>query len=142
MHYTNVFSILFSFFFFLFLGALHKLNPSFRRFQFACRGLPVLRLPSLCGVFVFPWLVVLKVRFLFAVRARSFVPLEHIPVEVFVDELFGPVTWHHQRRPLRPRLGLQNKKDPPEVGRRSLLRRLSQSSVCMKWRERVSSRGK
>jgi hypothetical protein len=41
---------------------------------------------------------------------------------------------------LRSCLGLQNKKDPPEVGRRSLLRRSSQSSVYMKRRERERER--
>jgi hypothetical protein len=38
-----------------------------------------------------------------------------------VDDIFEPVTWHHQGRPLRPRLDLQNKKGLPRVGRRSLL---------------------
>jgi hypothetical protein len=51
-------------------------------------------------------------------------------------QFFGPVTWHHQRRPLRPRLGLQNKKGLPGVHRRSLLRRSSQPSVCMERREK------
>jgi hypothetical protein len=55
---------------------------------------------------------------------------------------FGPVTWHHQRRPLRPRLGLQNKKGPPGVGRRSLLLRSSQSSVCKERREREGERAR
>jgi len=36
--------------------------------------------------------------------------------------------------------GLQNRKDPPGVGRRSLLRRSSQSSVCKKRRERERER--
>jgi hypothetical protein len=43
---------------------------------------------------------------------------------------------------LRLCLGLQNKKDPPGVGRRSLLRRSSQSSVCMKRRERERERAR
>jgi hypothetical protein len=55
-------------------------------------------------------------------------------------QFFGPVTWHHQRRPLRPRLGLQNQKGPPGVGRRGLLRRSSQSSVYIEKRERERER--
>jgi hypothetical protein len=55
-------------------------------------------------------------------------------------QFFGPVTWHHQRRPFRPRLGLQNKKSPPGVVRRNLLQRSSQSSVCIERRERERER--
>lgn len=48
---------------------------------------------------------------------------------LIVDAIFGPVTWHDQRRPLCPRHDLQNKKGPPGVGRLSLLRRSSQSNI-------------
>jgi hypothetical protein len=57
-----------------------------------------------------------------------------------VDDIFGPVTWHHQRRPSSPCLGLQNKKDPPGLGRRNLLQRSSQSSVFKERREREGER--
>jgi hypothetical protein len=59
---------------------------------------------------------------------------------MMLRQFFGPVTWHHQRRPIRPRLGLQNKKGPPGIGRGGLLRRSSQSSVYIEKRERERER--
>jgi hypothetical protein len=59
---------------------------------------------------------------------------------MMLRQFFGPVMWHHQRRPLRPRLGLQNKKGPPGIGRGGLLRRSSQSSVYIEKRERERER--
>jgi hypothetical protein len=55
-------------------------------------------------------------------------------------QFFGPVTWHHQERPLRPCLSLQNKKGLPGVGPRGLLRRSSQSSAYLEKRERERER--
>lgn len=58
----------------------------------------------------------------------------------YVDAIFGPVTWHDQRRPLCPRHDLQNKKGSLGVGRWGLLRRSSPSNVYIEKRERESDR--
>jgi hypothetical protein len=117
---------------------LHKISTHESKFS-ALDFKSVLHEPGFASLSLF-WQRVLQItghhsEFLYE-RPRRF----HRQCQLLMQFLSGDVA--SSETSLCPCLGLQNKKDPPGVGRQSLLRRSSQSSVCKKRRERERERAR